>query len=489
MNYFESEMMTAGRSEYQLTPIRDSLGRKENEEDTSAVAPKEHDLLSFMSLIVIYFRSMTTDYSLLGILLDGDNYDLPDPAVGQFFSVSITEGESIFGQRRVNIALDNVEPPEFVALKTPIMTRDTESPRNQSMLSSMATELQILRHEYIRDCENIVDLLGVCWQRLDTSELIVPAFVLECAELGDLDQFVKDKRVCSHSETMQFCIGIAAGVSALHEIGVVHCDLKPRNILVFKHESRSFIPKIADFGSSFLLSSAEWSAPKGISPRGTRFFQAPEWQSAQGRPKRLMMNQLMTTDIWSLGFILWGLMKGWAVFEAFKELGMDTFGDLKRSGTLVEIALGTLRAGSSGEVGSHSEALATTEDEDDAVQQIQMEEQYLIYKTLNHKPSERWKCKEVLQSLRDILSMDLRRELLTTDSSIRTKHNELEEDVMLQPPLGLPSEEDEERIWQFAQSRHFIESIRGGLKGNIVFNGSRQDPAVRKYIQYTLDRW
>lgn len=40
--------------------------------------------------------------------------------------------------------------------------------------------------------------------------------------------------------------GICEGISYLHQIGLVHCDLKPHNILL----SYDYTPKLADLGIS-----------------------------------------------------------------------------------------------------------------------------------------------------------------------------------------------------------------------------------------------
>ncbi|PON32026.1 Serine/threonine protein kinase [Parasponia andersonii] len=74
---------------------------------------------------------------------------------------------------------------------------------------------------------------------------------------------------------------IVRGLEYLHSLGIVHCDIKGRNILVGEKG-----PKIADFGCARPGNSAEPIA-------GTPMFMAPE--VARGE------HQGFSSDIWSLG--------------------------------------------------------------------------------------------------------------------------------------------------------------------------------------------
>jgi len=52
----------------------------------------------------------------------------------------------------------------------------------------------------------------------------------------------------------RIALGIARGLQAMHEAGVVHRDIKPSNIMIAVSESRDVeVPKIADFGLAVLL--------------------------------------------------------------------------------------------------------------------------------------------------------------------------------------------------------------------------------------------
>ncbi|XP_048434646.1 mitogen-activated protein kinase kinase kinase 18-like [Pyrus x bretschneideri] len=79
--------------------------------------------------------------------------------------------------------------------------------------------------------------------------------------------------------------GIVKGLDYLHSLGLVHCDIKGRNILAGEDG-----PKIADFGC------ARWANPAGASAAtigGTPMFMAPE--VARGE------EQGFACDIWALG--------------------------------------------------------------------------------------------------------------------------------------------------------------------------------------------
>jgi serine/threonine protein kinase len=103
---------------------------------------------------------------------------------------------------------------------------------------------------------------------------------------------------------------IADGITALHACGVVHGDLKPQNVLIFK-EGERIVAKLGDFGFSGLIIAQE-------DIRGqTRKWVAPEYLSRlDGRSKvpeasgDIYSYGLLVTYIWSCGRPLFEGMGG-----------------------------------------------------------------------------------------------------------------------------------------------------------------------------------
>ncbi|MGH2627996.1 MAG: serine/threonine-protein kinase, partial [Anaerolineales bacterium] len=91
--------------------------------------------------------------------------------------------------------------------------------------------------------------------------------------------------------------GCLAGLSPLHHDGIVHCDLKPSNIMI----KRTGIKKIIDVDSSCV---------PAVDPphvRGTPYYMAPEL--LRGKPPEVR------SDIASLGYVLIEMLTGSLLFR------------------------------------------------------------------------------------------------------------------------------------------------------------------------------
>lgn len=176
-------------------------------------------------------------------------------AVGNFFHVSMTESGRLLEYRFIPMTIGDPSMPKTVTLKIPVITDHLESPRSRKLWTCMAKELRILKNDHLSRHRNIVKLLGVCWASLSTPRAtIMPVLALEEAELGDMETFLQRHRDISLQKIVGLCLDIAEGVKAIHQIGTVHCDIKPRNMLIFKHDKLNQTAKVADFGSAIILS-------------------------------------------------------------------------------------------------------------------------------------------------------------------------------------------------------------------------------------------
>jgi len=165
---------------------------------------------------------------------------------------------------------------------TPSAGASSEAARNselQNILRSAALELQVLQHERASHHPNIVNVLAVSWQQFTTmvgSCDIYPILVMELAcpqhpTLGDLIK--SDAVTLSLPVKLSLLRDVFEAVSTIHDLGVVHGDLKPENVLIFRATDGKLTAKISDFG--FSQASTGSRGPK-FEAGGTEYWNAPE---------------------------------------------------------------------------------------------------------------------------------------------------------------------------------------------------------------------
>lgn len=94
--------------------------------------------------------------------------------------------------------------------------------------------------------------------------------------------------------------GVARGVQAAHAAGLVHCDLKPSNILL----TRDGVPKVTDFGIAVRAHDAARRDRAGDRPPGNLAFISPEQYRSE--PGALAP----ASDVYALGGMLYYLFTG-----------------------------------------------------------------------------------------------------------------------------------------------------------------------------------
>jgi DNA-binding winged helix-turn-helix (wHTH) protein/serine/threonine protein kinase/tetratricopeptide (TPR) repeat protein len=146
-----------------------------------------------------------------------------------------------------------------------------------------------------------------------------PPFYLECAYGGpNLIRWAHDfgqLQSLSLESRIRLFLQIADAVAAAHQVGVLHKDLKPANILITSLSEGRFQARVADFGSGRLL-EPERLEGLGITQLGLTVTQGIDKDSGSGTPLYLAPELLAGTaptvqsDLFALGLMLYQLING-----------------------------------------------------------------------------------------------------------------------------------------------------------------------------------
>lgn len=141
---------------------------------------------------------------------------------------------------------------------------------------------------------NLVRMWGFC------SEGKHRLLVYEYMEYQSLDKHLFSPTFLEWKDRFKAALGIAKGLAYLHHEcleWVIHCDVKPGNILL----DSEFEPKIADFGLA-KLSQRGGKSSDFSQIRGTKGYMAPEW--ATNLPITAKV------DVYSYGVVVLEIVKG-----------------------------------------------------------------------------------------------------------------------------------------------------------------------------------
>jgi formylglycine-generating enzyme required for sulfatase activity len=182
---------------------------------------------------------------------------------------------------------------EQVAIKvlTPVLMGDEAWSWDKAILKRFLVEAKAtmrLTHEHIVRTHNVFSEGGSYY------------IVMECMAGGSLEARLREERALPADECVRIASQVCVGLDYAHGLGVVHCDLKPANILFDAHEKA----KVADFGIAHVseeVLTRTWMTPAGF-VAGTLPYISPEQADGVRDDPRV--------DVYSMGAMLYRMLTG-----------------------------------------------------------------------------------------------------------------------------------------------------------------------------------
>jgi eukaryotic-like serine/threonine-protein kinase len=226
-------------------------------------------------------------------MIDGDVVPLVRPArrsLSRFDHFEIVAPLARGGMGGVYLAV-HAETGERVALKV----LDPQFAHQQEIVTRLLAEHALASRT---NHPGVVEIRGSAW-----THDRVPYLVMEYLE-GDTLGAIADRGQIELPSIMAICGQAASALAALHEVGVIHCDVKHDNVFVLDDFVNGWPRvKVIDFGVSRLVDEPESDDP---TVAGTPWCIAPEqWR---GRP-------CTATDVYALGCLLYDLTTGHPPFD------------------------------------------------------------------------------------------------------------------------------------------------------------------------------
>ncbi|XP_019180256.1 PREDICTED: mitogen-activated protein kinase kinase kinase NPK1-like [Ipomoea nil] len=134
--------------------------------------------------------------------------------------------------------------------------------------------------------------------------------MLEYAPRGTLHQMIRRTGGMSELLAGYYTYQLLKGIHYMHTLGILHCDLKPANVLAFPGNFNGGLTrlKLCDFG---LAKFSDENNVFGDAHRGTLLYAAPECLNSR--------SYTAAKDIWALGCIFVEMLTGKPMWQVGNE--------------------------------------------------------------------------------------------------------------------------------------------------------------------------
>ncbi len=123
-----------------------------------------------------------------------------------------------------------------------------------------------------------------------------------------LQDVIDECSILTPYRALRIVIQVLKALAEAHELGIVHRDVKPDNVILCRHQGECDFVKVIDFG---IATGGHAATGPRLTPRGhilgTPHYMAPE--QVDGRPPT------PATDLYSVGVVLYRLLTGRLPFE------------------------------------------------------------------------------------------------------------------------------------------------------------------------------
>ncbi len=188
--------------------------------------------------------------------------------------------------RAFDITLQRMVAIKVIRSKFRVSDRIMERFREEAMIVASLAHPHIVHIHEIIECE------------------LTPLIVMEYVQGRNLEQLIRERRL-DRRRLLDILISVCETIAHAHAHGVIHCDIKPENILI----SEEGLVKIADFGIALRVNPEEEHGAEPKMVMGSPAFMSPE----QARGDRAEITS--GTDIFGIGATLYYALAGARILE------------------------------------------------------------------------------------------------------------------------------------------------------------------------------